>query len=99
MRRLGFRPESLAVAIPPGGTVDVAVRLVGPRRTTRPVIVATPDIRRLRPRAVRAFHERRERGFGRFFTADEIDRRNPPSSELLRTLPGTRITRRAGRTS
>jgi TonB family protein len=96
VRRLGFRPESLAVAIPPGGTTEVAVRLVPTPQTLAPVVVATTDIRRYAPR-LRAFHERRERGFGRFFTAEEIDRRNPAVvTDLLRTVPGTRITRVGG---
>lgn len=96
VRRLGFRPESLAVAIPPGGTADVEVRLVPTPQTLAPVVVATTDLRRYAPR-LRAFHERRERGFGRFFTAEEIDRRNPAVvTDLLRTVPGTRITRQGG---
>ena len=96
VRRLGFRPESLAVAIPPGGTAEVTVRLVPTPQTLAPVVVATTDIRRYAPR-LRAFHERRERGFGRFFTAEDIDRRNPAVvTDLLRTVPGTRITRRGG---
>ena len=96
VRRLGFRPESLAVAIPPGGTTEVSVRLVPTPQTLAPVVVATTDLRRYAPR-LRAFHERRERGFGRFFTAEEIDRRNPAVvTDLLRTVPGTRITRQGG---
>lgn len=96
VRRLGFRPESLAVVIPPGGTTEVSVRLVATPQTLAPVVVATTDIRRYAPR-LRAFHERRERGFGRFFTAEDIDRRNPAVvTDLLRTVPGTRITRQGG---
>jgi len=96
VRRLGFRPESIAVAIPPGGSVDVAVRLQPTPQTLAPVVVSSPDIRRYSPR-MRAFHERRERGFGRFFTAEDIDRRNPAVvTDLLRTVPGTRITRQGG---
>lgn len=96
VRRLGFRPESLAVAIPPGATIEVAVRLVPAPQTLAPVVVATTDIRRYPPR-LRAFHERRERGFGRFFTAEDIDRRNPAFvTDLLRSVPGARITRRGG---
>ena len=96
VRRLGFRPESLAVAIPPGATTEVSVRLVATPQTLAPVVVATTDIRRYAPR-LRAFHERRERGFGRFFTAEDIDRRNPAVvSDLLRTVPGARITKQGG---
>ena len=96
VRRLGFRPESVAVAIPPGATTEVAVRLVPTPQTLAPVVVASTDIRRYPPR-LRAFHQRRERGFGRFFTAEDIDRRNPAFvTDLLRTVPGTRVTRRGG---
>lgn len=94
VRRLGFRPESLSVTVPPGGTTEVSVRLVPTPQTLAPVVVASTDIRRFPPR-LRAFHQRRERGFGRFFTAEEIDKRNPAVvTDLLRTVPGVRITRR-----
>lgn len=96
VRRLGFRPETLAVVVPPGGETSVGVRLTPTPQTLAPVIVATSDMRRYPPR-LRAFYERRSRGFGRFFTAEDIDRRNPAVvSDLLRQVPGTRITRRGG---
>ena len=96
VRRLGFRPETLAVVVPPGGETRVGVRLTPTPQTLAPVIVATSDMRRYPPR-LRPFYERRSRGFGRFFTAEDIDRRNPAVvSDLLRQVPGTRITRRGG---
>src|SRR5690606_18095702 len=41
-----------------------------------------------------AFFERRARGMGTFFTAEDIDRRNPSvTTDLFRTVPGARIER------
>lgn len=39
------------------------------------------------------FHHRRERGFGEYITRQEIERRSPAHvTDLLRTLPGVRLT-------
>ena len=91
VRRLGFRPESVAVTVDPGATVDVTVRLhVVPQQVAAVVVEA--DRSGFSGR-MRSFNERRSRGVGRFFTADDIDRRKPQVvSDLLRTLPGVRIS-------
>jgi TonB family protein len=91
VRRLGFRPESVAVTITPGGTAEVTVKLhVVPQQVA--AVVVDADRSGFSGR-MRSFNERRARGIGRFFTADDIDRRRPQVvSDLLRTLPGVRIT-------
>ena len=44
-------------------------------------------------RRVQPFYERRERGFGRFFTRLEIEERNPIEfTDLMRGVPGVRLT-------
>lgn len=91
VRRLGFRPESVAVTIDPGATVDVTVRLHAVAQQIEAVVVDAD--RSSFSGRMREFNERRRRGIGRFFTAEEIDRRKPRVvSDLLRTVPGARIT-------
>ncbi|HEU4628547.1 MAG TPA: carboxypeptidase regulatory-like domain-containing protein [Gemmatimonadaceae bacterium] len=91
VRRLGFRPESIAVTIEPGATADVRVHLRPVPQQVAPVVVDAD--RSSFSGRMRDFNERRRRGIGRFFTAEEIDRRKPQLvSDLLRTLPGVRIS-------
>jgi TonB family protein len=93
VRRIGFRPESLAVTLDPGGLTEVTVRLAASVQQLTPLVVEAGRPRytgRLGP-----FYERRDRGMGRYFTAEDIDRRNPHVvSDLIRTVPGARVTRR-----
>src|SRR5688572_17455516 len=88
-RRIGFRPETLAVALPPDRGVEVQIRLRAAAFQVAPVVIAE-RARIMGP--MRGFWERKERGVGHFFTAEDIERRHPRAvSDLLRTLPGTRI--------
>jgi TonB family protein len=88
-RRIGFRPETLMVAVPADRGVQVQIRLRATALQVAPVVIAE-RARIMGP--MRGFWERRERGVGHFFTAEDIERRHPRAvSELLRTLPGTRI--------
>ncbi|HEY0970943.1 MAG TPA: TonB family protein [Gemmatimonadales bacterium] len=93
VRRLGFQPESVSVEVSPGAETKVEVRLTAlPLRMDAVVVEA-----RLRPMysgRLARFWERRDRGIGTFFTAEEIDRRNPMVvTDLLRTVPGIRLER------
>ena len=89
VRRIGFRPETLAVAIAADRALEVQVRLDAAPQRIAPVVVAA---RSRYSGPLRGFNERRDRGNGHFFTAEDIARRNPRVvSDLLRTVPGTRI--------
>jgi len=92
VRRIGFRPESLAVSVDPGAVTDVTVRLAASVQQVAPLVIQAGRPRytgRLGP-----FYQRRDRGEGRFFTAEDIDRRNPQlTSDLLRMVPGARVSR------
>lgn len=89
-RRIGFRPDSARVEILPGGEIEVELRLNASVQQIAPLVVEAG-----RPHytgRMAAFFQRRDRGFGHFFTAEEIDRRNPRVvTDLLRTLPGVRL--------
>ena len=93
-RRIGFRPETLSVSVPADRGLEVHVRLRPAALQIAPVVIAA------RPGytgRMRGFFERRDRGNGHFFTAEDIERRRPRAvSDLLRTLPGTRINQASG---
>ena len=94
-RRIGFRPESVLVTVRQGVIAEVAVRMRATPQQMTPVVV---DGGRVRPTGrLRAFNERRLQGLGHYFTAADIERRNPAViTDLLRMLPGVRINRQNG---
>ena len=88
-RRIGFRPESLSVSVVADTIHTVSIRLEPVAQQVAPVIVTASS--RYTGR-LRGFNERRDRGIGRFFTADDIEKRRPRVvTDLLRLVPGTRI--------
>ena len=88
-RRIGFRPETVTVTLPPDRGLQLQLRLRAAALQIAPVVIAARG-RFSGPH--RGFWERRERGNGHFFTAEDIDKRHPRAvSDLLRSLPGTRI--------
>lgn len=95
VRRIGFRPESVTVAVAAATVSDVRVRLSPNAQWVAPVVI---DARSAKySGAHRGFYERRDRGVGVFFTAEDIEKRDPRLvTDLLRTVPGTRINRGVG---
>ena len=90
-RRIGFRPESLSVTVPRDSTLTVLVHVQPVAQRVAPVVITASNFRYTG--RLRGFNERRDRGIGRFFTAEDIEKRSPRVvSDLLRTLPGTRIS-------
>ena len=90
-RRIGFRPESLTVVVVPDSILTVRLRLESTAQRVAPVVITSSRVRYTG--RMRGFNERRDRGIGRFFTASDIERRRPRVvTDLLRTLPGTRLT-------
>ena len=96
-RRLGFAPDTVLVARG-GDAAPVALVL---RRVAVPVPVVVVTGRRDLRGPLAGFYARRQRGQGRFFTFEEIDRMGTPRlSDLLRGVPGLRIEpRRGGRST
>ena len=89
-RRIGYRPESLAVSVPPDSTLSVRLRVEPVAQQIAPVVITAGSVRYTG--RLRGFNERRDRGIGRFFTAEEIEQRRPRVvSDLLRMVPGTRV--------
>ena len=90
-RRIGFRPESLSVSVPPDSTLSVVVHVEAVAHRVAPMVVTASNFRYTG--RLRGFNERRDRGIGRFFTAEDIEKRSPRVvSDLLRMLPGTRVS-------
>ncbi len=90
VRRIGFRPDSVRVEVTPGGEATANATL-----TVIPQQIAPLVVQAGRPRftgRMAPFFERRARGQGTFFTAEDIDRRNPRlTTDLLRSVAGARI--------
>ena len=89
VRRIGFRPDS-ALALPQHGKVaSVAVTLERVAIDLAPVtVVGRRDV----SGSMAGFYNRRSSNSGRFFTREEIERRNAARmSDLLRMVPGLRV--------
>ena len=91
-RRLGFRPESTAVLVASGKIPEVSFILQRIAVDLTPVtIVGRREL--IGPMA--GFYRRRSSSSGRFFTREEIERRNAVRmSDLLRMVPGLRVQQR-----
>lgn len=89
-RRIGFRPDSVPVTVLPVGTPQVTLRL------TR-VAVELAAVRVLGRRDLNGpmggfFRRQQTNGGGRFFTAQDLERRNAMHmTDVFRSVPGIRI--------
>ena len=88
MRALGFHAVILTVWVRSDTTSMVQVAF-------RPVPLPTLDVESGLKRGderMRGFHQRRDAGFGRFITREDIERREVmDTKELLRGMPGVRL--------
>ena len=93
VRRIGFRPESLSVTVAAGTVHDIRIRVRPNAQWVAPVVI---DARSAKYTGqLRGFYERRDRGNGVFFTSADIEDRRPRFvTDLLRTVPGTRVSQR-----
>ena len=93
-RRIGFAAETLAVRVPGAGAVAVEMTL---QRLAMPLEAVVVHGRRELRGPLAGFYRRMERGEGRYFTAEQIERRGVMSlSDLLRGIPGVQIQSRRG---
>jgi hypothetical protein len=89
VRMLGYAPRVLDVDVRADQAVDVQVVLIAIALPLETIEVSSDAV--VTP-AMRAFHERRERGPGVFFTRDEIERMQPRVfTDILRRVPGLQI--------
>jgi TonB family protein len=95
VRRLGFRPTTVEVTVDSGANAPVKVTLARLAQELTPVLVRADRRRYTGPFA--DFYERRDRGFGRFITRADIERRNPMMfTDLLRQIPGVHLVSTPG---
>jgi hypothetical protein len=90
IRRIGYRPESLLVQATSGSTVNATVNLTQVAIDLTPVtVVGRRDI----SGPMAGFYQRQASGRGRFITLADIEKRNALNmTDLLRTIPGFRVT-------
>lgn len=92
VRRLGYAPLRHAVDVTGGRTTELEVRLVREPVELEPLVVSTTRSRRLE---IKGFYERKHwgelLGLGTFYTAEDIERRNPLRiSHMIEELPSIR---------
>jgi hypothetical protein len=92
VRFLGYEASSTEVTLEPNETTRVTLLL---SQTVVRVADLTVEVRRdRRSMRLQGFLERREKGFGLFWTPRDIRARNPRlPSDLLRGLPGVQVGR------
>lgn len=92
-RRIGYQPFAADIRLPQSeGIVEVNLELQ-PIAMQLPEIVVEGDRVIYAYGRMREFYRRRETGLGHYVTRSEIERRNPLLvSDLLRTVPGFRVT-------
>jgi len=87
-RRLGFRPDTVRLQDLPSGTSTERTL----RRLALPLPAMTVTGRREVRGPLAGFYQRRAQGMGRFFTAEEIERRGlRRPSDLIRGVPGVQV--------
>jgi hypothetical protein len=90
-RAIGFAPVRAAVDLASGKARTVNLNLLRPPTTLSPVVVKAK--RDTKTRGLEDFTRRKRGGFGRYVTAEDIDRQRPIYvSDLLRTMPGMRVS-------
>jgi TonB family protein len=96
VRRIGYRPASAEITLPAAGPGPVVVILDAVPQQLGAVVVRA-NRRPVYSGRMADFNRRRDMGFGRFFTAEDIDRRNAMNtSDLLRMVPGMAVQTRGG---
>jgi hypothetical protein len=97
VRRLGFAPARVIIAPRAGDTdsVDVVLTAVA---AALPSVVAMAQHDSLSHEVLAEFWQRRARGFGKFITRDDIERRGGMHFvDLVREVPGTTVQSARGR--
>jgi hypothetical protein len=88
-RRLGFAPKSMDAEITEGQTLAMAVILEASATVIDGMTVEELTRRR---QILADFYDRSSRGFGHFFTREQIEKRNPMNlSDMMRMVPGARL--------
>lgn len=88
-RRLGYQPDTVELLVLAGKTIPLELTLVRLNVTLTPVVITG---RADRTGWREGFYHRKEVGAGHYFTAADIEKRNPRlMSDMFRTLPGVAV--------
>jgi len=88
-RRLGFAPKSVDAEVAEGKTLALSVVLEA--SATQLEAMTVEELTRRR-QILSDFYDRSSRGFGHFFTREQIEKRNPMNlSDMMRLIPGARL--------
>jgi TonB family protein len=89
VRRIGFRPDTSTIAVPPGKSVPVEIVLNRFAPELQPVVVLG---RKQLTGQLAGFYARKQRGVGHFFTRDDLEKQNQTNMvDVLRMTPGVRV--------
>jgi hypothetical protein len=89
-RALGYEPQHVAVDLVSGQTSTVLVRFTTRVQELESVLVYGKKSRSMLDEI--GFEQRRKHGHGRYFTAEDIEKRRPPQfSSLFRDLAGMQV--------
>ncbi|MGI8510016.1 MAG: TonB family protein [Gemmatimonadaceae bacterium] len=92
VRRLGFTPTSASVVVRDNATAPLSIKVTEVAQALRPVVVHAQQ-HRTDTGYLAGFYERRDRGFGRFITGEQIQKRNPLElTDMLRMVPGLHVS-------
>jgi len=93
-RRLGYQPDTVELLILAGKTIPLEVTLTRLTVSLSPVVITgRTDLTGWRA----GFYQRRDIGSGHFYTADDIEKRNPSMmSDMFRTIPGVTVAPSGG---
>ena len=88
-RRLGFAPDTVELLVLAGKTIPLEITLSRLAVSLTPVVISgRADLTGWRA----GFYQRRDVGSGHFFTAEDIEKRNPSQmSDMFRMIPGVTI--------
>jgi hypothetical protein len=88
-RRLGYEPDTVELLVLAGKTVPLEVTMTRLTLTLTPVVITG----RTELTGWRAgFYQRRNVGAGHFFTAEDIEKRNPSMmTDMFRMIPGVMV--------
>jgi hypothetical protein len=92
IRKVGYEPATLVVAISPADTVPLTV-LLNPTAQQLPKVITTDSAPKWRSPTLREFEQRRLAGEGGHFITDSVLRRNDNQllRDVVRRMPGLQI--------
>jgi hypothetical protein len=97
VRRLGFTPTRMLIT-PSAGTTDSIVVILVAVATSLPSVLAMERRDSISKSVLAEFWARRARGFGKFVTRDDIERRGGMRfTDLVRAVPSVRVLHMHGR--